>query len=180
MSKENEEEEVESTEEETTKVEKTEVEETDWEDKFNKSEDRNKETEGRLKRAETKLSKSKTKDKEPDDSSKLDYGKKAFLVANGIKGSKELELVQKVASETGKTLEEVLESKYFKADLEEMRELDKTEDATPKGSKRTGQSSGKDTVDYWIKKGDLPTDRKLRQDVVNARISKERGKNVFE
>ena len=100
-------------------------------------------------------------------------------MANGIKGSKETELIQKVLSESGKTVEEVLESKYFQAELNELRELNKTDDALPKGSKRTGQSA-QDTVDYWIAKGELPTDRKLRQDVVNARIAKETNKSVFE
>lgn len=172
----NEEKEVEETEEEIVdevvddKVDdEIEEETTDWEAKF-------KEEEGRRKRAETKLSKNK---KEAKPSSELDYGKKAFLVASGIKGSKETELVEKIVSDTGKTIEQVLESKYFQAELSEMRELGKTEDALPKGSKRSGKST-QDTVEYWIAKGELPTDRKLRQDVVNARIKKETDKSVFE
>lgn len=153
--------------------ETTEEETTDWEAKF-------KEEEGRRKRAETKLSKKKETSKtDKTSTSDLDYGQKAFLVANGIKGSKETELVKNIMSDTGKTLEDVMASKYFNAELEEMRELKSTEDALPKSSKRTGQSSA-DTVDYWLAKGELPTDRKLRQKVVNARIDKEKNKSVFE
>ena len=173
MSKNEEEEVVEETEDEIDDDEinnETEEEATDWKSKF-------KEEEGRRKRAETKLSKSK-ETKPPSKSDELDYGKKAFLVANGIKGSKEMELVESIVKETGKTIEQVIESKYFQAELKEIRDLKTTEDATPKGSKRTGQSA-KDTVGYWIAKGELPTDRKLRQEVVNARIKKETNKDVF-
>lgn len=155
-------------------VKDDEVEEdtTDWKSKFE-------EEKGRRKRVETKLSKANPKTKPPSKSGELDYGQKAFLVANGVKGSKETELVKNIMSDTGKTLEDVMESKYFKAELEEIRELKTTEDALPKGSKRTGQS-GQDSVEYWLAKGELPTDRDLRQKVVNARIEKEKNKNVFE
>ena len=161
---------------------------TDWKEIAQQNQEFAKKNQGIAKRYKTKLDKLKEEPdkkqgeesvKEQDDPSKLDYAKKAFLTASGIKGSKETELVQKIVSDTGKSIEEVLESKYFQAELNEMRELNKTEDALPKGSKRTGQSA-QDTVDYWIKKGELPTDRKLRQDVVNARIKNETDKSVFE
>lgn len=119
------------------------------------------------------------KKNDPSKSDELDYGKKAFLVANGVKGEKETELVENIMSETGKTMEQVLESKYFKAELEEIRALKETEDALPKGSKKAGQSA-QDTVEYWIAKKELPKDRELRQKVVNARINKEKNKSVFE
>ncbi len=118
----------------------------------------------------------KTSSKQSDE---LDYGKKAFLVANGIKDGAEMKLVKEIAKETGKSLEDVLGSKYFQAELKEMRELNNTSAAIPTG-KRTG-TSGVDTVDYWIAKGELPPKDQvdLRRAVVNARIAKDKSKSPF-
>jgi len=115
----------------------------------------------------------------------LDYGQKAFLKANGIE-KEEYDLVQEVMASTGKDLESVLESKYFQADLKEFRDQKATKGATPDGSKRSTNTSH-DSVDYWIDrkddKGNLmlpPADqRKLRTDVVNARIKKEKDRRTF-
>jgi hypothetical protein len=110
----------------------------------------------------------------------LDYGAKAFLVANGIKGNDEMTLAKEVMTSSGKSLEEVIENKYFQAELKEMRELKATKDAIPTGSKRSGQTQSNE-VDYWIAKGQLPPvdQRELRQKVVNARINTEKSKNNF-
>ena len=112
-------------------------------------------------------------------SNDLDYGQKAFLVANGVKESDEMKLVKGVMQETGKSLEDVLSSKYFQAELKEMRDLKASSNAIPNG-KRSGTAS-QDSVDYWIAKGELPpaSDRELRQKVVNARIKKNDNKGVF-
>jgi len=101
----------------------------------------------------------------------FDYGQKAFLVANGVKGEKETELIQKVMSETGKTIEQVLSSKYFKADLEEMRELETTENATIEG-KRQGNGAV-DSVEYWAAKPFSEVPKDMRQEVVNYKLKKE-------
>lgn len=113
-------------------------------------------------------------------SDEFGYDKKAFLFANGIKESTEIELVKDIVANTGKSLEEVLESKYFKAELTEMREAKASADALPKGTKRTGQSA-QDTVEYWIAKGELPpaSDRELRRKVVNAKMEKKKSNNRF-
>ncbi len=127
----------------------------------------------------------RNKNKKPDTkkasaSNDLDYGAKAFLAVQGIKGADELKLVKDFMSNTGKDLDSVVESKHFKAELDEMRELRRTSDATPTGNKRTGQSA-RDGVDYWIAKGELPpaTDIELRRKVVNARMKKAESKSVF-
>ncbi len=113
-----------------------------------------------------------------DKSEGFDYGQKAFLVANGVKGEKETELVQKVMSETGRTLEQVLESKYFKADLTEMRELDTTKNATIEG-KRAGNGAV-DSVEYWASKPFTEVPKDLRADVVNYKLKKEdTGSNFY-
>lgn len=153
---------------------------------------------GIAKRYKTKLDKAKLAkeeevkpdlDKKPKDdpekkSDELDYGQKAFLVANGIKGADEIALVKDVMSGTGKSLDEVVENKHFLAELKDLRDKQATKDATPTGSGRAKQSTA-DTVDYWINKKDskgrpvLPEDRKLRQDVVNARIKTDKNKSPF-
>lgn len=136
----------------------------------------------RLKRQTQQLEKKLGLKDEPKSSksNELDYGQKAFLTANGIKGNDEYKLVQEVIANTGKSLEDVLESKYFLAELNEIRELKASQNATPQGSKRSAQTS-RDTVDYWLAKGELPpaNEQELRRKVVNARIDKESKKGVF-
>lgn len=107
----------------------------------------------------------------------LDYGQKAFLVANGVKGDVETRLVQNVMRETGKTLEQVLESKYFQAELKDIRDLQQSANAIPAG-KRSGNMAS-DNVDYWLTKDfkDVPADMKAK--VVNARLQKKENKGVF-
>lgn len=138
----------------------------------------------RLKRQTEQLGKKLGIDSEkPNRSSKaseLDYGQKAFLVANGVKGADETKLVQEIMSATGKSLEDVLETKYFQSELKELRETRASANAMPNGTKRSSNSS-KDSVDYWIAKGELPPADQvdLRRKVVNERIAKERSKSVF-
>lgn len=142
---------------------------------------------GIAQRLKTKLAKksdapeAKPKEGEkPAESKGLDRIDKAVLRAEKITDSEEVDLVESIMKETGKDLESVLESKYFKAELKELRELNATKDATPEGSKRSGTST-RDTVDYWIAKGELPpaTDPVLRQKVVNAKIAKEKSGSQF-
>lgn len=125
--------------------------------------------------------KNKPKETKTNNSGELDYGQKAFLAANGVKGSDEMKLVQEIMRNTGKKdLESVLESKYFKSELEDLRALRSTAEANPSGSKRSGQSSA-DSVDYWIAKGELPpaSNPELRRQVVNARLKKSESGSPF-
>lgn len=108
--------------------------------------------------------------------SEFDYGQKAFLIANGIKGADEMQLAREVMEETGKSdLEALVESKYFQARLKEFREDAAAEAAMPKGTRKTAATS-KDSVEYWIAKGELPPDTpentELRRKVVNAKQQK--------
>ena len=121
-----------------------------------------------------------TKKKEVQDSTPNNLGESAFLIANGIKDSDERNLAKKLAKETGKDLESLLETTYFQSELSSLRESKTTANATPKGSKRANNSSV-DSVEYWIAKNELPpvSEIKLRQDVVNARIKREETKSQF-
>lgn len=109
-----------------------------------------------------------------------DLGEKAYLIANGIKTADEISLAKKLAKETGKDIESLLESTYFQTELKSFREQKASADAIPTGNKRASNTSV-DSVEYWIAKGELPppSEVKLRQDVVNARMKKESSKGVF-
>lgn len=109
----------------------------------------------------------------------FDYGEKAFLRANGIVAS-EYGLVQEVMQSTGKSLDEVLEAKYFQAALKEMREEQAAKDAIPSGSKRS-TSHARDTVEFWIQKGEMPPrdQVELRRKVVEERIKAEQNRSTF-
>lgn len=107
----------------------------------------------------------------------LDYGQKAFLVANGIKGEDETKLVEQYMSETGKTLEQVLESKFFKSELEEMRELLRTKNATPEGKRPSSVPT--DSVDYWMTKPIEEVPQEMRIKVVNKKLEQSQSKGVF-
>jgi hypothetical protein len=115
-------------------------------------------------------------------SDELDYGQLAFLTAKGIENDEEVDYVKKVMSETGKPLKDVLGSKYFQAELKEMRDGRISAEAIPKGTKRSS-GSAVDNVDYWIAKDELPPDtpenRKLREDIVKEQYRREKNVNTF-
>ena len=115
-----------------------------------------------------KLKKKKSVSKEKG----FDYAQKAFMKVNDVT-SKEYPLVQDIMDATGKDLDEVLESKYFRAEQKELREAEASADAIPDGTKRSAQTS-RDKVDYWLAKGEMPpADQvQLRRDYVNAKLKK--------
>jgi len=139
----------------------------------------------RLKKAEADAKTFKqAKEDKPDPKTvgkkiELGYGEKGFLVANGIKGTQEFELVQSIMKESGKSLDEVLESRYFLAELKSLRDENAALDAAPRGNGTRGGSSAKSTVDYWIEKGGLPEDTKLARQVVAERNRRDSVSNKF-
>lgn len=136
-----------------------------------------------LKQVDKKLG-TKTEDKPSRTTSKksdgFDYGEKAYLTSNGIKGSDEHEFALKLQKQTGLELDSLIEDTYFQTKLNEFRETRATANATPSGTKRSNNSSV-DTVEYWIAKGELPpvAETELRRKVVNARLKKDQTKGVF-
>lgn len=110
----------------------------------------------------------------------LDRIDKAILRAEKITDADEIALAQDIKRETGKDIEDVLESRYFKAELKAMREEKTAQDAIPSNSKRS-MNSNRNSVEYWIAKGEMPpaSETKLRQDYVNAKISKSKMTNMF-
>lgn len=130
----------------------------------------------RHKEKHPELYEEKKPEKRGKKSEELDYGQKAYLIAKGIEDAEEVALVKTAMENSGKSLEEVLNASWFKAELKEFRDSKETANATPGNGKRTG-SSAANTVEYWLAKSELPPNtpenKKLRQDVVNARIKRE-------
>lgn len=111
----------------------------------------------------------------------FDYGQKAFLVANGIKGDEEMKLIKDAVVSTGKTLEDIIQSPYVQGELKGIREAIAAKVATPPGENGRPAPLGTDSVDYWIKKGELPPkdQTELRTKVVNARLKQEKAAGTF-
>lgn len=112
----------------------------------------------------------------------LGYAEKAYLNANGVKGTDEYNLVRDMVVNTGKDIESLLDNKYFQAELKELRQTRESKNASDATSgSKIGSSSSKDTVDYWVSKGELPPPymKQLRRDVVNSRIKSETTGSAF-
>jgi hypothetical protein len=134
----------------------------------------------RAKVAEAKVKelKAQLETKEPQKKSEgLDYGQKAFLLGNGIKGEKEIKFVEKELKASGKSLEELLENNYFKTGLEDLRAIAKTDEAVISG-KRSG-GSATDSVEYWMTKPIEEVPKEMRIKVVNAKLAKDSEKGMF-
>jgi hypothetical protein len=110
----------------------------------------------------------------------LDRVDKMLLRQESITDSDEISLVQDFMKSTGKSVEDVIDSRAFKAELKLLRDDKKAEDAIPSNSKRSGQSNS-NTVEYWIAKGQMPpaNEPKLRQAYVNAKMAKTAERNMF-
>ena len=111
----------------------------------------------------------------------LDYGQKAFLIANGFKDAEDHAYVEGIMKQTGSNLETVLGSAFVQAELKRLGEERATKAATPSAKDGRQGSPARDTVEYWLAKGELPPadQRELRQKVVNAKIAKAKNGNVF-
>lgn len=117
---------------------------------------------------------------EPKPKAKSDefgYDKKAFLSANGIKGTKEFDFVRDEVKKSGEELENLLENEYFQTKLEKFRALNKTAEATPKGSGRSSVAT--DSVEYWMTKPIEDVPQEMRIKVVNARLKQDESKGKF-
>lgn len=114
----------------------------------------------------------------------LDRADKAFLIAKGLQTEEEWTLAKEYVQNTGKELEEVVDSRYFQKELTEMRQTRESKMAIDavSGSKR-GLPSARDTVDYWLAKGvdELPPAymSDLRRQVVNARAKQYSNNSPF-
>jgi len=105
------------------------------------------------------------------------YDVKAFLTANGVKGTKEFDFVKTEMKKSGQDLESLLENEYFQHRLKTFREINKTSEATIKGTRSGGVPT--DSVDYWLSKPIEEVPQEMRIKVVNAKIEKSKNKGIF-
>lgn len=119
---------------------------------------------------EKKEKKSKAEKSEPNE----EFGllEKTYLRTADIIEEDEVELVKKLMEETGKGIE-VIETKYFKSELEELRSKKATEKAVSDIRGGRGGVKAADSPDYWVAKGVPPTkeqvpDRKTRVKIARA------------
>jgi len=123
------------------------------------------------------LERNKNKITTPQKSGDFGYDVKAYLKASGI-STTEFDFVKAEMKASGlKDVDELLENPYFKTKLESQREINKTQEAIPKGNRSGGVAT--DSVEYWMAKPieDVPLDK--RRAVVNAKLEKEKSKNKF-
>lgn len=108
----------------------------------------------------------------------LDYGKKAYLKSYGIQGSDELELVKTEIKRSGMELDELVSNEYFIGKLNNLRAVRESSNAIPKSKNRSGQTGVTDldlAVAKFNETGELPTDFKLKNQVIDAITKKEKG-----
>jgi len=136
---------------------------------------------GKWIKKEKKIESKAEEDKKTEKPSEFDYAQKAFLNANGVKGVDELEKVKDFQNATGKSLDEIIENKYFLADLKDFRDDKIAKGAMPDGTRGAGEGSAKDKVEYWIKKGEMPPRDKpdLRKKYVNEKYKREKNVSHF-
>lgn len=170
--------------EELPEVEEGQEDTTDWKALAKKNQ-------GIAKRYQTKLTKAKEDANKPkpkkikklepkvEEKKGFDYAEKAYLKSSDIK-SEEFDLVAKIMKDTGKSLDDVLDSKYFQSELTGLREEKASQDAIPEGTKRSTTTT-KDKVDYWIAKGEMPPADQpaLRREYVNAKTKALKDGNKF-
>ena len=157
------------TEEETSDQSESESKEDDkdWKAEALKQKAINDRLNKRMEKPEYKASKS----------DELDYGKKAFLTANGVKGTKEFDFVKDELKKSGMDLEGLLENDYFQSRLEKFRALNKTAEATIKGKDSKGVQT--DSVEYWMNKPIEDVPHEMRIKVVNAKLKQHESKGKF-
>jgi len=131
-----------------------------------------------------KKPKVKKTEEKPDESALLQKFDKLALKTDGIVEEDEIELAHKLKEETGKEMEDLLKSKYFKAELETLREEKANTKATSDVRGGGGEAKVKETPEYWIKKGGYPTadevpDKKLRAKIARAMMKNTKSGKKF-
>ena len=142
---------------------------------------------GIAKRNATKLAKlkermkvdKKVEQKLDEKKNEPDYAKLAYLEQKGITSDEDIAWVEAAAKDSGKSLRELFGSNWFKAELKERQEAAASKEAIPSGSKRSANST-RDTVEYWIAKGELPKDDpELARKVVAEKRKQASNKSMF-
>lgn len=154
---------------------------SDTEENDEESEEQEDDTRERLRIAEEKAARYKAerdrlKNKKESDTkeNKVDISSKTLLAAYGYKDSDEQKEFIQASERTGVPVEELLEDDFMTARIEHLRKKREISKAAARPSGKS-QSSQRD-VDYYIRKGTLPTDKETLAKVQKelARRAKER------
>lgn len=167
--------------------EELEDEDVDWKAKAQ-------ELKGIAKRRATQLEKAKAKlsdyekraKEEPAPQTKIDnsqpsepdYAKLAFLKQEGVIHPDDQKWVQEEATRLKLPLTDILAMAHAKSYLETSKTQREAMAGMPKG-KGSASSKTQQDVDYWLAKGETPDDLELAEKVINARMQKEKAKNMF-
>lgn len=113
-----------------------------------------------------------------------DYGKLAFLNSKGVDNPDDQKVVMDEAKRLDLPIEKVLGEKHIQSQLKNAKDQREAESGMPEGG--SGKSGGnKDSVEYWQNKKDkdgnfiTPTDTKLANKVIDARVKAEEEGNMF-
>lgn len=111
----------------------------------------------------------------------IGYGEKAYLNSLGFKDAEDHTYVQGIMTSSGKSLEDVLAMPFVQGELKRIGEERITKAATPSTQDGRQGTPARDSVEYWIAKGELPPvdQQDLRRKVVNAKIAKEQNSSQF-
>jgi hypothetical protein len=135
----------------------------------------------KLKREMEKAAETPPEKVEKKEKNEFDYAEMAYLEAKGIK-EEEYDFILQEVKTTGKSLKDVLGFKYVQESLKGKRDEQAVKDATPSASKR-GTVGTRDTVDYWLAKGELPPNTpenwELRKKVVSEKVNRQERKSKF-
>ena len=133
---------------------------------------------GSLKRELKDLKKSVDDTKKTDKTPKNqtdEFGllQKTYLRSAGITEEDEVELARDVQKRTGLEWDKVPDDDYFKMKLDKLRDEKANAQATNIRGGGAAKSNAKNTPEYWMQKGGLPTpddvsDRKTRASIVRA------------
>jgi hypothetical protein len=116
----------------------------------------------------------KSEVKKAKQSDEIDYGKRAFLLASGIKLD-EIEFFEEQVKTSGiQEPEKLLVNPYFQGALKDYRDKAESLKATPSGGRAGVGENLSSKPEYWINKGQLPPNtpenQELRSAIVAERI----------
>lgn len=121
---------------------------------------------------------------EAKQSDEPDYGKLAYLKAEGVDHPDDRKIVLEEAKRLNLPIEKVLQEKYIQSQLKDAKDQRNAEAGMPEGG--NGKSgANKNSVEYWKDRKDkdgnyeTPTDTKLANEIIEARIKSAQETNMF-
>lgn len=119
------------------------------------------------------------KEAEAPQSNEPDYARLAYLASQKVDHPDDQKLVMEEAGRLKMPLTDVLNMEHIKARLTANQNQRTAENGSPTGSGRKG-GAGKGDVDYYLQHPDeVPTDLKLHNEVIDARIKRETENSMF-